>query len=110
MWLGHSAYLEITDGGDRRLHGADDPDRTTGCGYIAVDEIRMSNESAHPRAVRGRPTPVTVDLADVISALRAGRVSLWPIDWPRPSPRRARSRPDPRPDPGPGDRRRDRAG
>ena len=51
MWLGHTAYLEIADGsiadfqgGTTRLHD--------GHGYIAVDEIRMSN---HPAAVPPRP-------------------------------------------------------
>ncbi len=45
MWLGHSAYLEISDGGTVDFDGAnariDDGD-----GQIAVDEIRMSNRPA----------------------------------------------------------------
>ena len=51
MWLGHTAYLEIADGsimdfqgGTTQLHD--------GHGYVAVDEIRMSNHPA-PSAVAG---------------------------------------------------------
>ena len=76
MWLGHSAYLEISDGGTIDFDGAqrrvDD-----GHGHIAVDEIRMSNRPA-PRA-QTRPTPerttaAAVDLSAVIAELKkAGR-------------------------------------
>ncbi len=66
MWLGHSAYLEISDGGTVDFDGAnariDDGD-----GYIAVDEIRMSN----------RPAPVLVQ-ADV--ATSAGGAPAAAID------------------------------
>ena len=45
MWLGHTAYLEIADGSIVDLQGG-----TTqlhdGQGYVAVDEIRMSNQPA----------------------------------------------------------------
>jgi len=73
MWLGHTAYLEIADGAIVDFRGA-----TThiedGHGYIAVDEIRMSN----------RPAPVMsppksggeLDLGAVVGALRSARSNL----------------------------------
>jgi hypothetical protein len=79
MWLGHSAYLEISDGGAIDFDGAttqiDD-----GHGFIAVDEIRMSNQSAPvlPRndvaQLVGGAIPATVDLGVAIADLkRAGQ-------------------------------------
>ncbi len=77
MWLGHSAYLEISDGGVVDFDGGttqvDD-----GHGQIAVDEIRMSNRSA-PSVSQGESAklvdekaPDTLDLDKVISKLRTG--------------------------------------
>ncbi|MGP0069348.1 MAG: DUF1553 domain-containing protein [Isosphaeraceae bacterium] len=68
MWLGHTAYLEIADGSIMDFQGA-----TTrlhdGHGYIAVNEIRMSNRpntSAAPELAGD----ASVDLGQVVSALR----------------------------------------
>ena len=43
MWLGHTAYLEIADGAVADYRGAT-TGRHEGLGYVAVDEIRMSNQ------------------------------------------------------------------
>jgi uncharacterized protein DUF1553/uncharacterized protein DUF1549/cytochrome c len=74
MWLGHTAYLEIADGsiadyqgGTTRIHD--------GRGYIAVDEIRMSNQPA-PAASPDSAEDVLVDLDEVISTLRAAQDRL----------------------------------
>ncbi len=74
MWMGHAAYLEIADGDVADYTGAVTR-MQDGQGYVAVDEIRMSNESAHPDS-SGEVDPVTVDLAEVISDMRAGGSSL----------------------------------
>ena len=68
MWLGQTAYLEIADGaladfqgGNTRLHDES--------GYVAVDEIRMSNlpaPSASPVPAEGR----SLDIDQVISILK----------------------------------------
>ena len=68
MWLGHSAYLEIADGsitdfqgGTTRLHD--------GLGYIAVDEIRMSNHPI-PAGVVEYPTFPSLNVEEAIATLR----------------------------------------
>ena len=82
MWLGHSAYLEISDGGAIDFGGAvtqmDDGD-----GFIAVDEVRMSNRSApvlsqdDVAARAGVSTSGSVDLNQAIVELnRAGQARL----------------------------------
>jgi mono/diheme cytochrome c family protein len=80
MWLGHSAYLEISDGATVDFDGpnsrVDDGD-----GQIVVDEIRMSNRPAPvlpqrsvANSAAGAPA---IDLAVVIADLKkVGRVPL----------------------------------
>ncbi len=71
MWLGHTAYLEFADGAIADFSGA-----TTriedGHGYIAVDEIRMSNGPA-PALSRPRGSEPDIDLGEVVGALRSAR-------------------------------------
>ncbi len=74
MWMGHMAYLEIADGDVADFTGAATRIQD-GLGYLAVDEIRMSNEPGHPRS-SGEVDPVTVDIPEVISALRTSAASL----------------------------------
>ncbi len=71
MWLGHTAYLEIADGAAVD-YGGTNSRLDDGLGYIAVDEIRMSNLPA-PGTVPGGPQGVSqaVDLDAVIAALRS---------------------------------------
>jgi hypothetical protein len=77
MWLGHSAYLELADGATVDFGGAtshvDD-----GRGWIALDEIRVSDRPA-PQASRAGstgPPPIALDLGAVIAALRPARQEL----------------------------------
>jgi len=77
MWVGHSAYIEISDGATTDWGGAtthvDD-----GRGYIAVDEIRMSNGPAPGAAGPGdaaAPAPA-IDLGAAIAALRPAHAEL----------------------------------
>ncbi len=78
MWLGHSAYLEISDGGTVDFSGPNAlPEK--GQGYIAVDEIRLSN---HPTPLPSRSraaagTPGVIDLAARVDELKkSGRSPL----------------------------------
>jgi hypothetical protein len=70
MWLGHTAYLEIADGAavdySSTASRLDD-----GLGYIAVDEIRMSNSPA-PGNVRepSEQGAQALDLDNITVALR----------------------------------------
>jgi hypothetical protein len=67
MWVGHSAYLEISDGGTVDFDGANArPD--VGSGFIAIDEIRMSNQRTQP-ATRESECCV-LDLGALIAGLR----------------------------------------
>jgi hypothetical protein len=70
MWLGHTAYMEIADGAAVDYGGANSR-LDDGLGYIAVDEIRMSNLPA-PGSVPGHPVEGSegLDLDAVIAALR----------------------------------------
>src|SRR5262249_52059436 len=68
MWLGHSAYLEIADGATVDF-SAGTSHIDDGQGYIAVDEIRMSNAAAAPAGPAISP-PVAIDLGAAITALR----------------------------------------
>jgi hypothetical protein len=78
MWLGHSAYIEIADGAVVDFGGAtshvDD-----GHGWIAVDEIRISDnqapESTKTRGGVNRPS-ASLDLTKTIAALRETRSDL----------------------------------
>jgi Protein of unknown function (DUF1553)/Protein of unknown function (DUF1549)/Planctomycete cytochrome C len=78
MWMGHSAYFEIADGAVVDFGGAtshvDD-----GNGWIAVDEIRTSDnvapENAAPQAGSQSP-PTKLDLTRAIASLRATRPVL----------------------------------
>ena len=74
MWLGHTAYLEIADGDVADYTGAS-TQLQEGLGYVAVDEIRMSNEPAHPQSA-DECDPVTVDIPELISALRTSQTVL----------------------------------
>jgi cytochrome c553 len=74
MWLGHSAYLEVSDGGTIDFDGSnallDD-----GHGQIFVDEIRMSNRPA-PATSLGDAARV-LDLGVVTASLKkSGRTKL----------------------------------
>jgi hypothetical protein len=78
MWLGHSAYLEIADGAVVNFGGAMTA-LDSGRGYIAVDEIRMSNEpepSTNKSFGRGQPGAEEVDLATVIAIWKKTRPDL----------------------------------
>jgi hypothetical protein len=68
MWLGHRAYLEIADGAAADFGGAQ-THVTDGHGFVAIDEIRMSDtpEPPAPPPVKAGP----IDLEELISALRA---------------------------------------
>ncbi len=68
MWLGHTAYLEIADGSIADFQGAA-TQLHDGHGYIAVDEIRMSNHGS-PAISSEDEDEVTVDLHDVVGVLR----------------------------------------
>ncbi|MGO9914582.1 MAG: PSD1 and planctomycete cytochrome C domain-containing protein [Isosphaeraceae bacterium] len=70
MWLGHTAYLEIADGAAVDFAGVNSR-LDDGLGYIAVDEIRMSNTAA-PASASGGPdgSSQALDLDALIAALR----------------------------------------
>ncbi len=74
MWLGQTAYLEIADGAVADYHGATTA-RREGLGYIAVDEIRMSDRRTPP-ATPAPGSNAGVDLDAVIAALRATQPRL----------------------------------
>ena len=94
MWLGHSAYLEIADGAVVDFGGAtshvDD-----GHGWIAVDEIRMSDnpapENVAPHAGSSDPR---AKLRPHQGNRRAAGDSARPRRsvWRGPLPERSRSR------------------
>ncbi len=65
MWLGHSAYLEISDGGTVDFDGANSQ-IDDGYGYIAVDEIRMSNQRTPQPPDFGDPNPAPGVIAPLI--------------------------------------------
>jgi Protein of unknown function (DUF1553)/Protein of unknown function (DUF1549)/Planctomycete cytochrome C len=69
MWRGHAAYLEIADGAVVDFGGTTSQ-LDEGHGYIAVDEIRLSDQRAPSDAPAGPAQPSMVALADVISGLR----------------------------------------
>jgi len=70
MWLGHTAYLEIADGAAVDYAGTNSR-VDDGLGYIAVDEIRMSNLAAPGVVSRGAETNAqALDLDAAIAALR----------------------------------------
>ncbi len=75
MWLGHTAYLEIADGAAVD-YGGTNSRLDDGLGYIAVDEIRMSNLPA-AGCVPGGPDGRSqgLDLDAVIAALRPSAVA-----------------------------------
>jgi hypothetical protein len=78
MWIGHAAYLEIADGAAVNFGGA-----TTvldnGRGYIAVDEIRMSDES-EPLSTQpvgpGHLNAADVNLGAIIASWKKSRPEL----------------------------------
>jgi hypothetical protein len=70
MWLGHTAYIEFADGAVVDYSGTTSQ-LDDGLGYIAVDEIRMSNVAAEPIVPRGPAESLeSVDLDAVIAILR----------------------------------------
>jgi hypothetical protein len=76
MWAGHSAYLEISDGSTVDF-GGPSAQIEAGRGYIAVDEIRLSNRRTPEPPAPGNPDPLcgatvaSIDLGGVIKGLRA---------------------------------------
>jgi len=77
MWLGHSAYVEVADGATADWGGAtthiDD-----GRGYIALDEIRMSNRRVPDASGPGGAAApaIAIDLGAAIAALRPAHAEL----------------------------------
>ncbi|HEX3446758.1 MAG TPA: PSD1 and planctomycete cytochrome C domain-containing protein, partial [Isosphaeraceae bacterium] len=76
MWIGHSAYFEISDGSTVDFGGGS-AQIEEGRGYIAVDEIRLSNRSTPAPPVGSDSdqlpgvTEPALELAGVIKALHA---------------------------------------
>jgi len=68
MWLGHRAYLEIADGATADYNGAQTR-LTDGHGFVAIDEIRMSDQSTPGSA--GRPQPAPIELEPMLCVLQA---------------------------------------
>jgi hypothetical protein len=69
MWLGHTAYLEIADGAAVD-YGGTTSHLDDGLGYIAVDEIRLSDRPAPEIGPRESAEAVqTLDLDSLIAAL-----------------------------------------
>jgi mono/diheme cytochrome c family protein len=82
IWLGHSAYLEISDGANVDFDGAN-AQMDDGHGRIAVDEIRMSNRPAPVHSGNdgayhaGVTTAVELNLGAVIADLtKTGHAQL----------------------------------
>jgi hypothetical protein len=74
MWVGHTAYLEIADGAVPDYQGAATVLKDGG-GFVAVDEIRMSDSPSPPSAPAGL-APDSQDLGVVAAALQAGQPQL----------------------------------
>ena len=68
MWLGHRAYLEIADGASVDYNGAQTL-ITNGHGFVAIDEIRTSDQPPPGSAVLPQPAPI--ELEPVLSLLHA---------------------------------------
>ena len=68
MWLGHRAYLEIADGASVDYNGAQTL-ITDGHGFVAIDEIRTSDQPPPGSAVLPQPAPI--ELEPVLSLLHA---------------------------------------
>ncbi len=66
MWLGHRAYLEIADGAAAEYNGAQ-TQLSDGQGFVAIDEIRMSDQP--PPTSAGWPQPAPIKLEPVLSVL-----------------------------------------
>ncbi len=78
MWAGHSAYVEIADGAVVDFEGAI-AQVDSGHGWIAVDEIRTSDQPTPSPTAQSRARSIeraTCDVAAAIAALRAVRTSL----------------------------------
>ncbi len=73
MWHGHRAYLEIADGASADYNGAQ-TQITDGHGFVAVDEIRMSEQPSPGSAVCPEPAPI--ELQPVVSVLHARKKPL----------------------------------
>ncbi len=69
MWLGQTAYIELADGALADYQGATTR-MNDGLGYLAVDEVRVSNHPA-PRGSTGGQAPQTVDLEALVASLRS---------------------------------------
>jgi hypothetical protein len=69
MWQGQTAYIELADGAVADYQGAT-TGMNDGLGYLAVDEIRMSNQPAPADSPEGQP-PETEYLDAVVSSLRS---------------------------------------
>ncbi|MFO0890436.1 MAG: PSD1 and planctomycete cytochrome C domain-containing protein [Isosphaeraceae bacterium] len=73
MWLGHRAYIELSDGGTADYNGGQTR-MAPGRGFVVVDEIRMSDGPA-PR-LEDAPDPTPLRLDALISTLRSKNPSL----------------------------------
>jgi hypothetical protein len=74
MWIGQAAYLEIADGTVPDYSGATTR-MNDGRGFIAVDEIRMSDQAAPPSAGPDE-IPVALGVDAAVSAMQSRQPSL----------------------------------
>jgi hypothetical protein len=73
MWLGHRAYLEIGDGATAEYGGVQTR-MAEHDGYVAVDEIRMSDEPRPPEHPPIDPAPIRLDA--LLAEIKAKRPAL----------------------------------
>ena len=69
MWVGQKAYIEIADGAVVEYRGPN-ASYAPGDGYLAVDEIRFSNDRVAP----GFQKPIEIQESDVSNSLEAWRL------------------------------------
>jgi hypothetical protein len=74
MWRGQTAYIELADGAVSDYRGATAVLRE-GRGYLAVDEIRMSNDG-RPSDSRPDDVRVSIELDEIVAALQRGKSPL----------------------------------
>jgi hypothetical protein len=60
MWLGHRAYLELADGAVADYSGTQTR-MEAGHGYLAIAEVRLSDQPPPREAVRAEPVPIRLD-------------------------------------------------
>ncbi len=73
MWMGHRAYLEIADGASTDFNGAQTRIADSQ-GSVAIEEIRISDQSPPDRA--STPQPAPLELRPMLSELRLQRKPL----------------------------------